>query len=373
MLSVEVGIMIKAIITLLTMYGAAIWAITNFIGANGLNGEFFESNTALKVIIYIVAMSHLTITMMSLSFHRYHTHKGVILNKYLDTFMALWLWLVTSMSKLDWVSVHIYHHAHSDKEKDPHSPVQKGFWRVFTLGVFDYTRAKAQDDVVKIRKTLKRNKFEQFISENLLLGPILLSSFNLIMFGPFWGSILSVINFSISPLFAVGGVNAVAHMWGYKNHAFSDNSRNIGFLFPLNFIICGELDHNNHHAHQRSCSFRHRWFEFDIGYVYLKLLSKLGLAEIKNAYTTKTLKMELSQKARQLLEKDLRFKKKMEELAAELNTSYSELVAKVEAYIAGRKVDFQGHKMEFDKRLKELARELKRTVQINAKLKLTYA
>jgi len=273
--------------------------------------------------------------------------------------------MVGGMSKLDWVSVHIYHHAHSDKVKDPHSPVQKGLFHVLFLGVFDYAQARVSAPVVRIRKTIKRNKLEQFMADHTLLGAIILSAINLILLGPVYGTILSVINFSVSPIFAIGGVNGFAHWWGYKNHNYHDNSKNLGFLFPLNFLICGELDHNNHHAHPKSCSFRHRWFEFDWGYFYINLLEKLKLANIKHAYTTKSLKEEMSKNITHLLENDFRFQKRMEELARDLNTTYSELIKMIDDYIKGKKV-----KLSYE--IKELISEAKRTFYANYRLGLKY-
>jgi stearoyl-CoA desaturase (delta-9 desaturase) len=360
----------KTVMTLAAAYALVFFAIESLIGTMGLAGEILAENFWLKVIIYYLAVSHLTITWMSLSFHRYHTHRGVIINKYLDSFMQIWLWLFTGMSKLDWVSVHLYHHAHSDQEKDPHSPYQKGFWRVFLFGVADYTKAKSQPDVLKIRNVLPANKLETFLANYTLLGPILLSLVCMIVLGPKWGSLIAALNFSISPLFAVGGVNALAHTCGYRNHNYHDNSRNIGFLFPLNFIICGELDHNNHHAHPRSSSFRHKWYEFDIGYFYLVILNFLGLVEIKNAYTTRTLKEEIKRDLEKqfqiLVEKDQRMRKKLEELARELNTTYQELVERIKAYIRGKKVDME-------KPLKQFYKEIRQTIMANRKLSLSYS
>jgi hypothetical protein len=180
-----------------------------------------------------------------------------------------------------------------------------------------------------------------------------------------WGGAISVVNFLVSPLFAVGGVNALAHWWGYRNHATSDNSRNLGFLLPLNFIICGELDHNNHHAHMKSCSFRHRWFEFDIGYFYLILLNKIKLVELKNVYSPATLKQELSKKVSELIEKDFRFKKKCEELALDLNTNYQDLKLRIEAY-------YNGEKVKLDHSVREFMKEVQRTLKANQRLKLRY-
>lgn len=260
----------------------AIFAVWGVFGFGGVFSGAFAEHPVLKLMIYGLATAHLTIACMSLSFHRYHTHRGVVLNRRLDAVMQTWLWVVTSMSKLDWASVHIYHHANSDQERDPHSPVKKGIWHVLFLGAYDYTLARQNSEVQKIRAKLPTTQFEKWIDTNLMLGPIFLTALNLALFGWIWGPAVSMLNFALSPIFAVGGVNAIAHWVGYRNYETRDNSRNIGLiLFPLNFIVCGELDHNNHHARPTSASFRHRWFEFDIGYVYLKVLSAFGLADIK--------------------------------------------------------------------------------------------
>lgn len=339
---------------LFSLYVGVVAVLNHFFGQYGFWGEFWTTSTALKITVYVVIMTHVTISCMSLSFHRSHTHKGVNFNKAIDTAMQTWLWFITSMSKLDWVSVHMYHHIHSDDEKDPHSPVQKGLAHVFFLGAWDYNKAKSSPEVLKIRHRLPVNKYELFISKNLLLGPAIMVFFNMLFFGPQWGTTLSVISFLISPVFAVGGVNALAHWIGYKNHKTTDNSRNIGFLFPLNFMICGELDHNNHHAHQKSCSFRHKWYEFDIGYVYIKVLSHFKLAEVRTVYNTKKFKKELAIKALILLEND--FKERFNQLADELNHNVHDLQEQVTAYLEGKKYELQKPAKQFAKELKAYLR-----------------
>jgi len=250
------------------------------LGPNGFFGSFFENHTFLKLAAVFVLMAHLTIAAMSINFHRGHTHQAIKLNKFVDYAMQTWLWAISSMSKLDWVSVHIYHHAHSDQAEDPHSPKQKGLLHVFFFGVLDFTEAKSWPAVKKIRDRLPASTYEKFIANHLFLAPIILASSLFFLFGPKYGSILSVLNFAITPLFAVGGVNALAHAFGYQNYDSKDESRNLGFLLPLNWIISGELDHNNHHRYPKSPSFAHRWFEFDIGFVYVRALKVLGLARI---------------------------------------------------------------------------------------------
>lgn len=249
-------------------------------GSEGVVGHV----SPLWIAVYCVLLAHLTIAAMSLGFHRQHTHQGVRLHPLVDFLMQAWLWVFTSMAKRDWVSVHVYHHAHSDDPLDPHSPVQKGFWNIFFFGALAYSRAKREPAVARIRQRIPIRGWEAFIERNLLVGPSLLVGLNFVLFGPAAGLVITYFNFAISPLFAVGGVNGLAHFAGYRTHETRDNSRNIGFLFPLNWIVCGELDHNNHHFAPKSCSFRHRWYEFDIGYLYLKALSWVGLAELKSVY-----------------------------------------------------------------------------------------
>lgn len=342
----------KTMFSLLGLYVTTGFALYNLMGPQGLLGDFWQTYSLWKVLLYVCAMTHITISCMSLSFHRFHTHKGVVLNKYLDSVMQIWLWLVTSMNKLDWVSVHMYHHIHSDQDLDPHSPVKKGLAHVLFFGAYDYTKAKAQPDVLKIRNRLSYTKFEKFMSEHQLLGPIIMTFFMILFFGLKWGTLLSAINFLISPIFAVGGVNALAHWWGYKNHQTKDNSRNIGFLFPLNFLICGELDHNNHHAHQKSCSFRHKWYEFDIGYIYIKTLKFFKLADIRTVYNTKKFKQEFAIKAQRLLEYDYNFKARFEKLAEELNQNVTELQEQITLYIQGKKAQLSGPAKEFAREVK---------------------
>ncbi len=353
-----------------SIYIAIIAFVETQLGGHGVLGNVLAESTALKISAYYLIMAHLTITMMSLSFHRYHTHKGIIINKYVDAFMNVWLWMVTGMARRDWVSIHLYHHAHSDKDKDPHSPVKKGFWRVFLFGAVDYAKAKNNPEVVRIKNNIEASKMDLFFEKHSFLGLGILSAFSIAGLGVAWGSLFSVLHFTISPLFAVGGVNALAHTWGYRNHDSKDNSRNIGFLVPLNFIICGELDHNNHHAVPRSSSFRHKWYEFDIGYVYIKVLEFFGLVEVKNAYTTTSLKADLAKEFQKqfqaLMEENAEFKKKLEQMARELNTTYQELIAQIKAYLAGKKIELEAP-------VKEFAAEVKRIIKTNYRLNLSYS
>lgn len=130
---------------------ASLWLIPVIIGENGLWGSWFATHTVLKLAGIWILMAHLTICCMSICFHRAHTHQAVRLNPIVDGVMQVFLWVITSMSKLDWVSVHVYHHVHSDTVKDPHSPKHKGLLHVFFKGAADYSQAKSWPEVLKIK------------------------------------------------------------------------------------------------------------------------------------------------------------------------------------------------------------------------------
>jgi stearoyl-CoA desaturase (delta-9 desaturase) len=80
--------------------------------------------------------------------------------------------------------------------------------------------------------------------------------------------------------FLGGVVNGIGHAWGYRNFEIKDASRNI---VPLGVVLAGEELHNNHHADPRSARFRRRWFELDVGWVYIRILASLGLAQVEYA------------------------------------------------------------------------------------------
>jgi Fatty-acid desaturase len=80
------------------------------------------------------------------------------------------------------------------------------------------------------------------------------------------------------PITAAGIINGTGHHWGYRNYQTEDASTNI---MPIGILIGGEELHNNHHAFGASAKFSHRWYEFDIGWVYIRLLSALGLAKVR--------------------------------------------------------------------------------------------
>ena len=226
-----------------------------------------------------MVMTHITILCVTLFLHRGQTHRAVSFHPAIDHFMRFWLWLTTGMVTKQWVAIHRKHHQASDTELDPHSPQVYGIWRVLFGGAFLYHAASKDTAMVeKLGVGTPNDWLEQNIySAHSRLGILLMLVIDLLLFGP-WGLLVWGIQMIWIPFWAAGVVNGLAHWFGYRNTDTKDTSRN---LIPIAFIIGGEELHNNHHADGANASFRQRWFEFDEGWMWIKLLSYFNLAKLR--------------------------------------------------------------------------------------------
>ena len=224
-------------------------------------------------------MTHITIVCVTLYLHRGQAHRGIEFHPILEHFMRAWLWLTTGMVTKQWVAIHRKHHRFSDAEGDPHSPHVYGIRRVFFKGAGLYHEASKDKVMVD---TYGVGAPADWIEHNLYsshsrLGIGILFLFNIIVFG--WiGAIIWGIQMLWIPFWAAGVVNGVGHWWGYRNGETKDRSRNI---VPWGIVIGGEELHNNHHLDPASARLSRRWWEFDIGWMYIRLLSALRLATVK--------------------------------------------------------------------------------------------
>jgi stearoyl-CoA desaturase (delta-9 desaturase) len=235
----------------------------------------------MNIILYTLVMTHITILCVTLYLHRSQTHRAVQFHPAVNHFMRFWLWMTTGMVTKQWVAIHRKHHQASDTESDPHSPKVYGIWRVLFGGAFLYH--KASKDRVMVEK-LGVGTPDDWIEENLYtphsrLGILLMLIIDLFLFGP-WGFVVWGVQMIWIPFWAAGVVNGIGHWFGYRNTDTKDTSRNI---IPFGIIIGGEELHNNHHADGSNPSFKQRWWEFDEGWLIIKLLSYVGLAKIRTA------------------------------------------------------------------------------------------
>jgi stearoyl-CoA desaturase (delta-9 desaturase) len=224
-------------------------------------------------------MVQITIACVTLYLHRSQTHRAVAFHPAVNHFMRFWLWLTTGMVTKQWVAIHRKHHQASDTKDDPHSPQVYGIWRVLFGGAFLYHNASK--DRIMVEK-LGVGTPNDWIEENLYtphsrLGILLMLIIDLFLFGP-WGFVIWGVQMIWVPFFAAGVINGLSHWWGYRNVETPDTSRN---LIPWGFWIGGEELHSNHHADGANASFRMKWWEFDIGWMYIRILETLGLATVR--------------------------------------------------------------------------------------------
>ena len=233
----------------------------------------------MSELLYILIATHITIVAVTLFLHRSQAHRSVQFHPVVAHFFRFWLWLTTGMVTKQWVAVHRKHHRFSDEPGDPHSPHVYGIKQVFFKGAVLYHEASKDKVMVD---TYGVGTPADWIEHNLYsahsrLGIGILFLFNIIVFG--WvGAIIWGIQMLWIPFWAAGVVNGVGHWWGYRNGQTKDQSRNI---VPWGIVIGGEELHNNHHLDPASAQLSRRWWEFDIGYMYIRLLSALRVATVK--------------------------------------------------------------------------------------------
>jgi stearoyl-CoA desaturase (Delta-9 desaturase) len=234
----------------------------------------------MNIILYTLIVTHITILCVTLYLHRSQAHRAVIFHPVVAHFMRFWLWMTTGMNTREWVAVHRKHHQGSDTEKDPHSPQIYGIWRVLFGGAFLYASAKKNKIMVNElgRGTPDDRIEEQVYTPHPLMGILLMLVIDCLLFGPV-GVIVWGVQMIWIPFWAAGVINGLAHWWGYRNTNTNDTSRNI---MPWAFWIGGEELHNNHHADGANAKFSQQPWEFDLGCMWIRILSKLRLAKIRN-------------------------------------------------------------------------------------------
>jgi stearoyl-CoA desaturase (delta-9 desaturase) len=231
-------------------------------------------------LIYLLIATHITIVCVTVFLHRGQAHRGIEFHPILEHFMRAWLWLTTGMVTKQWVAIHRKHHRYSDAEGDPHSPHVYGIGRVFFKGAGLYHEAskdKIMVDTYGVGTPADWLELHVYTPHSRL-GIGLLFLFNVTVFG--WiGALMWGIQMLWIPFWAAGVVNGIGHWWGYRNGKTKDHSRNI---LPWGIIIGGEELHNNHHLSPASPKLSQRWFEFDIGWLYIQLFQMVGLLKLRN-------------------------------------------------------------------------------------------
>jgi len=177
----------------------------------------------------------------------------------------------------EWIAVHRKHHAKCETDEDPHSPVKKGLKTVLLGGAELYqTEISKEETINRYGKGCPETWVDVNIYEkNKNVGITILGFMNVILFGPI-GLTVWAIQMLWQPVHAAGIINGVGHVFGYRNFECADASRNIT---PLAIWIGGEELHNNHHTYPNSAKLSVKAWEFDIGWMYIRMFEILRLVK----------------------------------------------------------------------------------------------
>jgi len=232
------------------------------------------------IALVALAFTHVTIAAVTIFLHRCQAHRALDLHPVASHFFRFWLWLTTGMITKEWAAIHRKHHAKCETEEDPHSPQIYGINRVLWGGVFLYVKESHNPETITRYghgtpdDWIERNLYSRFA----VMGLTLMGLANVALFGIVPGVAILLVQIAWIPFWAAGVINGVGHYFGYRSWDTADASTNI---VPFGILIGGEELHNNHHAYASSAKLSNKWYEFDLGWLYIRILETLGLARVK--------------------------------------------------------------------------------------------
>lgn len=230
-------------------------------------------------VLVALGLTHVTIASVTIFLHRHQAHRALDLHPLPSHFFRFWLWLTTGMITREWAAIHRKHHARCETPEDPHSPQVLGLKKVLWQGAELY-RVACKDR--SIMDKFGHGTPDDWIENRLYtphngLGIFLMLGIDLLLFGPA-GLAIWAVQMVWIPFWAAGVVNGIGHYWGYRNFENEDAATN---LVPWGILIGGEELHNNHHTFGTSAKLSYKWYEFDIGWMYIRMLEIARLAKVR--------------------------------------------------------------------------------------------
>ncbi len=230
---------------------------------------------------------------INLGYHRLLTHRGFTCPYWLEHSLALLGVCCWEGTPLNWVAMHRMHHQHSDEPRDPHSPKESFFWSHMGWFLIHDPAISNRGTYLRYARDLLANPFYMwlerprawfgihaaqwcvFFAAGALAGGLTIGTLDgAVQLGLSW-LVWGVFVRMVGIWHITWSVNSLTHMWGYRNFDTRDDSRN-NWLVAL--LANGEGWHNNHHAEPRCAAHGQRWWEFDISYLAICALERLGLA-----------------------------------------------------------------------------------------------
>jgi stearoyl-CoA desaturase (Delta-9 desaturase) len=222
----------------------------------------------------------ITIAAVTLYLHRCQAHRALDLHPTVSHFFRFWLWLTTGMVTKEWAAIHRKHHAKCETVDDPHSPRIHGINKILWGGVVLYVKESHKPETMeRYGHSTPDDWIERKVYTPMQkIGILIMGVVNVALFGVVPGLLIWGVQLAWIPFWAAGVINGIGHFWGYRNFATEDDSTNIA---PWAAWIGGEELHNNHHAYPTSAKFSLRWYEFDLGWMYIRILQSMGLATVR--------------------------------------------------------------------------------------------
>ncbi|HUV21731.1 MAG TPA: fatty acid desaturase [Gammaproteobacteria bacterium] len=235
--------------------------------------------SAWGYVAVALLLTHVTIASVTIFLHRHQAHHALDLHPLASHFFRFWLWLTTATVTREWVAIHRKHHACCETDEDPHSPRCKGILTVLFGGWWLYRRAAVSSGTLS---RFGQGTPDDYLERELYtrhrnLGILIMALLDIALFG-LPGIAIFVVQMVWIPFWAAGVINGLGHYLGYRNFETPDASTNI---LPWGILVGGEELHNNHHAYMASARMSSKWWEFDIGWTYVRLLALCRLATIR--------------------------------------------------------------------------------------------
>ncbi|MBL8185750.1 MAG: fatty acid desaturase [Blastocatellia bacterium] len=253
---------------------------------------FSWSNLAAGLLLWWVAGS----LGIGIGYHRLLTHRGFKAPKWLEYTLSVLGTLALQSGPLSWVTTHRIHHAFTDTDKDPHSPRNGAYWSHIGWIFRGTAQLQSWATMQRYCPDFANDRFHQFLNKYYYVSTIIVAG-GLFAIGGWsmvvWAIFLrTVVGWHFTWL-----VNSATHLWGSRRFETRDDSRNNALVAAVTW---GEGWHNNHHAHPRSAKHGLAWYEFDINWIEIRILEKLGLVSNVYAYSDRQVRDEPQSEAIEL-------------------------------------------------------------------------
>ncbi|MEP6932467.1 MAG: acyl-CoA desaturase [Nitrospirota bacterium] len=246
------------------------WDVIPFLSIHLMCLLAFQTGVQWEWLLLAVGSYYLRMIAVTAGYHRYFSHRSFKTSRVFQFILAFLAMTSAQKGVLWWAAHHRHHHKYSDQEEDVHSPLQRGWWfsHVGWILSADYLRTD-----FNLVRDFRRNPEICFLNRFYWIPPL---CYALLMYGIWglpglvWGVFISTTALYHCTFF----INSLAHLIGRVRYKSNDGSKN---SFILAILCCGEGWHNNHHHYQSAANQGWFWWEVDVSYYVLSLLSWLGI------------------------------------------------------------------------------------------------